>query len=193
MLLNTLKFIYNHPFNSDDRLGALLRFVKWQINTRLNPYPVVYSYTENTKFLMAKGLTGATGNLYCGLAEFGDMSFLLHALRPEDTFLDVGANVGAYTILAAGEIGARSVSVEPIPSTFNNLVNNIRLNNFQEKVRALNIGLGNDKGVIKFTRSHDTVNHVATAHETDTVDVPVDKLDNIVSDAPTNMSRYPDS
>ena len=38
------------------------------------------------------------------------MLFLLHALRPENIFIDVGANVGAYTIFsdssATSRIGA---------------------------------------------------------------------------------------
>jgi predicted RNA methylase len=29
------------------------------------------------------------------------MSFLVHCLRPGDLFFDVGANVGAYTVLAS--------------------------------------------------------------------------------------------
>lgn len=47
-------------------------------------------------------MTGATGNWYCGLQEYEDMSFVLHALRPGDLFVDVGANIGSYSILAAG-------------------------------------------------------------------------------------------
>ncbi|WP_276482474.1 FkbM family methyltransferase [Paraflavitalea pollutisoli] len=184
MILDTLKFIYNHPFNDDNKLGAIARFIKWQIGTRLNPYPVVYPYTEHTRFLIWKGLSGATGNLYCGLLEFGDMAFLLHVLRPDDAFVDIGANVGAYTILAAGEIGAKTTAIEPIPSTFQHLTGNIRINNIGDKVNALNIGLGKERSVIKFTRSHDTVNHVATANETDTVDVQVDKLDNVIDKVP---------
>ena len=38
--------------------------------------------------------------------------FLFHFLTKEDIFLDIGANVGTYTILASGEIGAKTVSVE---------------------------------------------------------------------------------
>jgi hypothetical protein len=35
-----------------------------------------------------EGLTGATGNIYCGLHEFEDMAFLLHFLRPRDLSAD---------------------------------------------------------------------------------------------------------
>jgi FkbM family methyltransferase len=185
MLLNILKFIYQHPFNSDNKTGALIGFLKWQLNTRLNPYPIIYPYTEKTKLLIWKGMTGATGNIYCGLIEFEDMGFLLHFLRPEDTFIDIGANVGAYTILASGEIGARTITIEPVPSTFQVLCDNILLNRLEDKVEALNIGLGKEKGIIKFTSSLDTINHVATEEDIDSIEVELDTLDNIVHTIPS--------
>ena len=119
MIFNTLKFIYTHPFNRRNKPGSLLRFVKWQINCLLNPYPILYPYTENTKLVIWKGLTGATGNLYCGLAEFNDMGFLLHFLRDSDLFIDVGANIGAYNILASGEISACTIVIDTIACTSN--------------------------------------------------------------------------
>ena len=179
MLINTLKFIYTHPFNNDNKIGGLIRFLKWQLNCILNSYPIVYPYTERTKFLVCKGLTGATGNIYCGLMEYEDMCFLLHFLRPNDVFFDIGANVGAYTLLASGEIGAKTISVEPIPSTFKLLSDNIVINKLEEKVELLNVGLGNNSGIIKFTKSLDTVNHVATDKEIDTIDVTIKKMDDI--------------
>jgi len=182
-LFGLLKFIYNHPFNSENKVGGVLRFIKWQINCRLNPYPILYPYTENSRFIMWKGLTGATGNLYCGLMEYDDMAFLLHFLRPEDLFVDIGANVGAYTILASSEINAKTVAVEPVPSTFKNLMQNVFVNKMQEKVTALNIGLGSKDGKLKFTRSLDTVNHVATENETDTIEVDINTLDSVLGDA----------
>ncbi len=59
-------------------------------------------------------MTGATGNIYAGLHEFDDMAFFLHLLRPEDMFADVGSNIGSYTILASGVVGAKSVAFEPV-------------------------------------------------------------------------------
>jgi FkbM family methyltransferase len=100
-------------------------------------------------------MTGATGNLYCGLHEFYDMTFLIHFLRPEDFFVDVGANVGSYTVLAGSHVGARTFSVEPVPSTFSKLINNISINHLNERVTPFNLALGSKKGSVKFTSSFD--------------------------------------
>ena len=64
------------------------------------------------------------------------MGFLLHVLRSEDLFVDVGANVGSYTILACSVVGARGISFEPVPSTYKRLVENMRLNHLDEIGRA---------------------------------------------------------
>ena len=179
-IFNVLKYIYNHPFNAENKMGGILKFFKWQINCLLNPYPILYTYTENARFIIKKGLAGATGNLYCGLMEYEDMAFLLHFLRSNDLFIDIGANVGAYTILASSEINAKTTAIEPVPSTYKNLMDNILINNIQEKVNALNIGLGSKNGKLKFTKSFDSVNHVATENETDTIEVDIDTLDTIL-------------
>ena len=179
-LITLLKFITNHPLNRKERMKALGRFAKWQISSRLNRNPVVYTYTDKTKLIMQRSMTGATGNLYCGLHEFTDMGFVLHFLRKEDLFIDIGANVGSYTVLAGGHIGANVISIEPVPQTFEHLQRNIAINYMNNNVRAYNIALGSEKGELSFTTGFDTMNHVATETDTDTIQVPVDALDTIL-------------
>jgi FkbM family methyltransferase len=134
-------------------------------------------FVGSTLLLVEPGLTGATGNVYVGLHEFEDMSFVLHCLREGDLFLDVGANVGTYTLLASGVRGADTIALEPLPRTHARLLANVRLNGLEERVRALQMGAGSEPGTLRFTRSLDTMNHVAVAGGSDTVEVPVTTLD----------------
>jgi FkbM family methyltransferase len=136
-------------------------------------------------------MTGATGNVYCGLHEFEDMAFVLHALRPNDLFVDVGANVGSYTILASGAAGADCVSVEPVPATFAHLLDNIRLNNLESKVTAKNIGLGALSGSLRFASGLDTENHVAADNEVvaNPIEVPVEPLDAVLSGSALTLMK----
>ena len=110
MFLQTIKFIINHPLNRGHKLTSILRYVKWQIGSRLVPGAVVFEWINGSKFIVRNGATGLTGNIYTGLHEFSDMGFLLHVLRPADLFVDIGANVGSYTILACSAIGARGIA-----------------------------------------------------------------------------------
>jgi FkbM family methyltransferase len=180
-LYTTLKFIANHPLNRGEKLKGISRFVKWQLTSLVNPYPIVYTLTEKSNLIIRKGMTGATGNLYCGLHDFNDMFFLLHFLREEDLFIDIGANIGSYTVLAAAHVGAACISIEPSPSTFSHLKRNIALNNIEQKTEVLNIGLGSKKGIVNFTAALDTQNHVATPGDTDIIQINIDKADNVFS------------
>jgi FkbM family methyltransferase len=179
-ILKILYFIYNHPVNKHKKINALISFFKWQINCSINNFPIIYNFTRNSKLIIYKGMAAATGNYYCGLMEYTDMAFLLHFLREEDLFIDIGANIGSYTILASAEIGAKTIAVEPIPTTFKALEDNIQINKLNSKVKALNIGLSSTIGILKFTKSMDSINHVATDTDTDTIDVNIDTLDNIL-------------
>ena len=178
-LLNILKFIINHPLNSRRKLSAVIQFVKWQLGSRLVTGAIVYDWVNGSKFLVRTGDTGLTGNIYTGLHEFPDMGFLLHFLRPGDLFVDIGANVGSYTILACAAAGARGVAFEPVPSTYKRLVENVRLNHLDEKVKCMNKGLGVQQGTIKFTSDIDTMNHVLASGEIcdDTVKVEMTTMD----------------
>lgn len=180
-LLRTFRFIVNHAMNRNNKTQALWRFVRWQLRLRLNSAPVRYRFTERSILVVQKGMTGATGNLYCGLHEFSDMGFLLHFLRKGDLFVDIGANVGSYTVLASAQVGAFSISIEPVPTTYGFLVRNIEANQLEGIVEPRNMGLSSNKGEIKFTAGLDTVNHVAIEGEADTITVPVDTLDKVLN------------
>jgi FkbM family methyltransferase len=144
--------------------------------------------TGNSKLIVQKGMKGATGNLYNGLLEFSDMLFVLHCLRPEDHFVDIGANIGVYTVLASAEIGAATLSIEPVPEVFATLELNIAINKIGSKVRSLNMAIGAEEGKLTFTSSLDTVNHVATEEEIaagNVIEVKVVQLDSIIENIPT--------
>ncbi len=166
-------------------MAAILRFVRWQISSRLLRTTIALPFVNETFLFARSGMTGATGNWYCGLHEHRDMGIVLHILRPGDLFLDLGANIGSFTILAAGAVGADVIAVEPIPSTFSTLELNVRLNDLESFVDAHCAGVSDKPGVLKFTVGLDTINHVATESElSDAIEVPVTTVDEICDGRP---------
>ncbi|MFT3755236.1 MAG: FkbM family methyltransferase [Pseudoxanthomonas sp.] len=164
-MLNLLTFVLRHPLNANGKIAALGRVLRWQVASRLMAGPIAFPFVEDTFLFASLGMTGATGNWYCGLHEHEEMGFMLHFLRSDDAFLDVGANVGSYSILAAGAVGARVVSVEPIPMTFRRLERNVLLNGLSERIRMNCVGLSSENSELLFTANLDTVNHVMTEDE----------------------------
>ena len=185
-IVGVLRFILNHPLTRQNRLAAVGRFLRWQIDTIVLKRPVIVDFVSSSKLVVTRGMAGATGNVYCGLHEFEDMAFVLHCLRKGDLFCDVGANVGSYTVLASAVVGARSLSFEPVPSTFERLLDNINVNRIVPLVKPMNIGLGSESGTLRFTAGQDTINRVLFEGEDwqDAVLVEVAKLDDVVEDAP---------
>ena len=158
--LRSLNFIARHPLNRHEPWKALWRFTSWQIATRLGAGSIAVPFVDDTRLLVSRNMRGASGNVYCGLLEFEDMSFVLHALRPDELFVDIGANVGCYTVLAAGAVGAQVVAFEPAARAYAALLDNVRLNNLQARVEARREGVGAQGGQLAFTADLDTLNHV---------------------------------
>jgi len=184
-LRETLKFIYAHPLAGKNKIASTWRFLKWQALSRTIRPRMVYSFVEDSKLIIERGMTGATGNIYAGLHEFEDMMFLLHLLRSGDLFVDVGANIGSYSILASSVAGARTISFEPVPSTFSHLKDNVAINHLDSIVELHNCGVGNEQGELRFTLNLDTVNHVIPGNTTDNKDslvVEIQTIDELMND-----------
>ena len=189
-MLRTLRAIRSHPLNRHAPGRALARFLRWQLAARLLPVPHVMPFVDDTVLVMERGMTGATGNWYNGLHEAADMAFVLHVLREGDLFVDVGANVGSYTVLASGAAGARTLSFEPIAATFASLRRNVLVNGLGARVTCHNMGLGARDEILRFTAGQDTRNHVATGAETGgTVEVPVRRLDDMLGGAVPRLAK----
>jgi FkbM family methyltransferase len=119
--------------------------------------------------------------------EPGETALLRQLLRPGQTFLDVGANIGYFTTLAARLVGpgGRVLAVEPEPHNFDLLSGNVRANGFANVVTE-QVALGDKPGTARlFCASHNFGDHRLYA-EAATADRPartiaVTTLDDLVA------------
>jgi FkbM family methyltransferase len=171
--------LISHPLNSKRKINAIFSFLFWQLKLRLiQPNEVIVSFTVKSKFIVQKGRTGLTGNLYCGLHEFEDMMFLLHFLRTDDQFFDIGANVGSYSILANSHVGAKTISFEPLPATVELLKNNKTINGNNDTWRIEMLALGDRENSLWFTSDRDTMNQIVDeSYQGNKIKVDVISLD----------------
>jgi len=77
-------------------------------------------------------------------------AFIAARLGPGDCFLDVGANIGYFSVLAARRVGETGsvIAVEPSPAVFPLLEESARLNDAGAAVRLVNAAAGSDVGSI---------------------------------------------
>lgn len=185
-ITRTFQFINQHPLAGRHRMRSYGRLFTWQFRLLFTKTLIPVNFAGKTRMLAKRGLHGITGNIYTGLHEFEEMSFLLHLLKETDCFFDVGANVGSYTILASGVCGTETYSFEPVPETFQILAANVNLNELSESVTTINAAVGREEAIIRFTCGQDATNHVIaeTEVEKNAIKVPVVRLDDYRSAAP---------
>lgn len=112
-------------------------------------------------------------------------------VRPGFTFVDVGANVGAYSfwILSRIDGTGRVVAVEPNPDLARQLQYNIQVNGVQDRMRVVEAAVGAARGrgsLLLETRNSGEGRLVGTrgpSAATPTVPVRVVTLDDIVQEA----------
>jgi len=114
-----------------------------------------------------------------------DEQFFEDYLKPGDTFIDIGANIGSNTIVGSRKVGPSGVvhSFEPHPTIYSFLIENILLNSLRN-VKVYNIALGDRNGFLYFlNQKSDDQNRVIDYREskgTESIKVLVDTLDNVI-------------
>jgi FkbM family methyltransferase len=80
-------------------------------------------------------------------------------MEENETFVDVGANVGSYSLMVANEYKGKAVKViaiEAHPGNYEALCRNIRCNKFENLIIPINKVVSDHKGVVAlYERSHD--------------------------------------
>jgi FkbM family methyltransferase len=171
---------FNHELVKANKLKAISRFIKWQVKSRIFQRDFVHNWVDESKFYVKNGETGLTQNIYVGLAEFEEMSFLLHLLQEGDYFIDIGSNSGSYSILGGAVAGARIVAIEPVGETYKRLVRNLVLNCLEATSTALNVGLGSKSGFLSMTSELDTTNQIVIGEtHNEITEVEITTLDEI--------------
>jgi FkbM family methyltransferase len=99
-------------------------------------------------------------SIYLGTFEPCESAQARQYLKPGMTFVDVGANVGYYTLLAASLVGRRGrvLAFEPSPYAFDRLVDAITRNNLSQ-VCAIQSGLGDGSGERRLFLPSERGNH----------------------------------
>ena len=160
-LLVSFSSYLNSPLGKKQKVLSFFRIFKWMIKLRIYGKGIYYWF-EGSSFYYDNKDHGVLGNIYAGLDEFESMSFLLHTMREEDTFFDVGSNSGIYSVLSGKVVKSITYSYEPNTECFKRLSKNIELNNLNEKVFPNKIAVGSRKEKRKFTKNLNCIGRFVT-------------------------------
>ncbi len=179
-IIQRLNQFKGHPLTQDRPYRALWRYISFNLKNRLFEEQTV-DWVGDLKFYARKGDAGLVGNIYYGVYEFEESIFLLHFLQEGDVFLDVGANLGHYSLLLSGIKKCKSIAVEPVPATYNQLVRNIELNKLESRIELHNMGVAEKAGRLNFSTDRNTMDRIVADTYKNSVQVSVSTIDTIVN------------
>lgn len=123
--------------------------------------------------------------------------FIDATLKPGQVFLDVGSNIGYYTLFAADRVGASGgvVAFEPEPVTYESVLRSARANAFSN-VRCVHAALSDRQDRLAFYQTEDGSAHSLVPEVkgrenrySATVNVPVTSLDHMLANGELELTR----
>lgn len=158
-----------------NRSKAIVRHLGWQVRKMFGAVPVTLRLSESwISDDSSAGVMPLVNAL--GAYDFNNMSLFAECLQDGGTFLDIGANIGSYTLLLSENEKVQVVSFEPIPSTFVKLKANVERNQ-RSNVTLINAALSSGDGLLVMTNDGiSAVNRVVASAIAGGVTVPSKRL-----------------
>ena len=114
-------------------------------------------------------------------------------LSPGDHFVDCGANVGLWSLVAAGRVGpaGRVTAFEPNPSAYRRLIRNLSASGLVgQRIAAMNVAVAAQAGEVLFeTGTHHNLGHIVSESAAGCISVPAVSLDEQLADAPIRLLK----
>jgi FkbM family methyltransferase len=172
-----------HGLNTTDKYFEAARIQKWR------KHPITKKKLSHFTIMLHEGeYQGLSPHIGSdGLYEPAETCLIQKILHPNMTFVDIGANIGWYTLLAASKVGSkgRVISFEPEPLNNNLLKQSIALNNFQNVI-LLQKCLSNCNGKTKLFLAGQNFGAHSIVRQTSTrptnIDVDTQKLDQALTE-----------
>jgi FkbM family methyltransferase len=127
-----------------------------------------------------------------GLYERDTERVIRKILRPGMHFVDIGANIGYFTVLAAKLVGptGRVDAFEPDPINRARLVRHVGENGFVEGVRVHAVGVGAEAGTVTLYHPKGVMNHGSASifqsvvGESDAYSIDIARADQVIDHIP---------
>ena len=143
--------IVAHPANRAHPYRAVARGLRWQVRKRVVRKPFDIDYRGMV--LRCYPDSGSASNVFYFTSryDYHEMGFLDRYLRPGDGFLDIGANIGTYSLYAASRTGraARIDAFEPLPRAADRARENFALNGLTN-AEVHRVAVGSKPGTADF-------------------------------------------
>ena len=175
--------MWHHPANAGHRTQAIVRVAAFYFSDLVLSSRMRIRIGDHSTIWADRRFVTSVEVVLANPPEWNEMQAWKRILVPDSLFIDVGANVGIYSLWAA-DLGSRVVSVEPMADARKALEENARLNGYEFEI--VPAALADEPGVMRITDQLATMNHLVPASQSGGIDVEVRTLDSVL------MSRKAD-
>lgn len=162
-----IRWLLSHELFRKSPLRVLRGVLSWEI-IRILGRPRILKFDKNLRLYVEPNDGIGRQITYLGYHEPEYFEFLDSFLKPGMTFIDIGANIGAYTVYVAKRVGPNGhvFAFEPDPENFQKLKVNAALNQFTN-VSLFNNALFNQDGPIYIRWHPDSARRAVTHSKAD--------------------------
>lgn len=125
--------------------------------------------------------------IYFNTYDYFELKALRQLIPEKGIFLDIGANIGLYSLILAGKTGpeGKIYAFEPDPKLIDQFVSNIQLNHFDHFIKIFPLALSDKEGVASFFKSSELNSGWGTLNS-----FGFSKQENILSVSLTTIDKF---
>lgn len=156
-MISSLNYFFSHHQFKKNPLKTLFRLVVWEVYYKLFDRTAIVTFYEELKIeLHPMKHRGISGLIYIFRQFEEEEIFLTNYIKQGMVVLDIGANIGYYSLIFSKLIGekGRVYSFEPTKCTYKELLKNIEINHCKNIV-PLNHALSDKNEKRKFYHADD--------------------------------------
>jgi len=169
----TFRAIRTHP--RVPLAWGLAKHAQWHLRRLIGAFPFEQRISQS-RIIARDGRCGVSAVINNqGMYDWNNMQLLKILLRGGGTFLDIGANIGSYTLIASEQPEANVHAFEPHPATCQFLRENVQLNR-RQNVTVHCLALSDQDGVLNLTNVPGSSTNRVAGRCIDAIQVPCVRL-----------------
>ena len=160
---SVLRQTWDHPSNRDRRVRALFAAIVWQLRKRVGGRPRIVPYFGWRLWCYPDSNSASNVIYFTERYDPDEMGFMIAYLRPGDGYIDVGANIGTYSLLAASIVGPTGFveAFEPHAVAVRRFEENA-VTNFIDNIAIHQVAVTDSPGQVEFLQRFDVSNSIRT-------------------------------
>lgn len=191
-LPSSLFWVINHPNNKNKLFSTVLRLILWKFNQLFLKIPIVVEMGWGVKFKCYPNSSWGGLVMYTKLPEFYEMKFIKRLIRTADIAIDVGSNMGSYSLICASQMRTGKVfAFEPSKVAYKGLLENIHINNLRDKIIPFNTAISDKEAILPFTNeSTSETSHISYGQVSSSSKIKSFSLDKFVGRQQIKKIRF---